>query len=45
MRESEKNWKKILFCAAPQINSKIIEHLGYSPIKITTSIQLLTFTR
>lgn len=38
MRELEKKWKNALFLAAPQVNSQIMEHLGYSFIKIITRI-------
>ena len=42
MREPGKERIDALFWAAPQVNSQIIEHLGYSPIKIITEIQPFT---
>ena len=42
MRESREEWEDALFRAASQINSQMIEQLGYSPVKIITGIQLLT---
>ena len=41
-RERRKEWEDALFRAAPQVNSQMIEHLGYSPVKIITGIQPLT---
>lgn len=32
MREPEKEWEDVLFCAAPQVNSRMIEHLSYSSV-------------
>ena len=42
MREPGKEWEDALFRAASQVNSWIIEQLGYSPIVIITGIQPLT---
>ena len=42
MRESGEEWEDALFRAASQINSRMIEHLGYSPVEIITRIQPLT---
>ena len=42
MRELGKEWEDALFRAVPQVNSRMIEHLGYSPAEIITGIQLLT---
>ena len=42
MCESGEEWEDVLFRAALQVNSWIIEHLGYSPVEIITGIQLLT---
>ena len=36
-------WEDALFRDASQLNSQMIEHLGYSLIKIITRMQLLTF--
>lgn len=41
IREPGEEWEDALFCATPQVNSQIIEHLGYSPVKIITGIQPL----
>ena len=41
MRELEEKWEDGLFRVAPQVNSWMIEHLGYSPIEIITGILLL----
>ena len=38
MREPKEEWKDALFRTASQVNSQMIEHLGYSPIKIITEI-------
>ena len=43
--EPKKEWKVALFYAISQVNSWIIEHLGYSPVKIITGIQLHTFIK
>ena len=42
MRKLEEEWEDALFRAAPQVNSRMIEHLGYSPVEIITGIQPLT---
>ena len=42
MHEPRKEWEDILFCATPQVNSRIIEYLGYSLVKIIIRIQSLT---
>ncbi len=42
MREPGKDWEDALFRAASQVNSRMIEHLGYSPVEIITGIQPLT---
>ena len=42
MQEPGEEWEDALFRAAPQVNSRMIEHLGYSPVEIITGIQPLT---
>ena len=42
MRELGEEKKDALFRAAPQVNSRIIEYLGYSPVEIITGIQPFT---
>ena len=42
MREPGEEWEDALFRAAPQVNSRIIEHLGYSTVEKITGIQPLT---
>ena len=42
MREPGEEWEDALFRATPQVNSRMIEHLGYSPVEIITGIQPLT---
>ena len=42
MREPGEEWEDALFRAAPKVNSRMIEHLGYSPVEIITGIQPLT---
>ena len=42
MREPGEEWEDALFWATFQVNSRMIEHLGYSPVKIITGIQPLT---
>lgn len=40
MKELNKEWEDVLFCAISQVHSQIIKHLGYSFVKIITEIQL-----
>ena len=42
MSKPRKEWEDVLFYIAPQVNSWIIEYLGYSFVKIIIEIQLLT---
>lgn len=42
MPESGKEWEYILFQGVSQVNSQIIEHLGYSLDEIITGIQPFT---
>ncbi len=42
MQEPGEEWEDALFRAAPQVNSQMIEHLGYFPVEIITGIQPLT---
>lgn len=42
MKKPREEWEDALFCAAPQVNSRMIKHLGYSPVEIITGIQPLT---
>lgn len=42
MREPGEEWEDALFRAAPQVNLRMIEDLGYSPVEIITGIQPLT---
>lgn len=42
MREPGEEWEDALFRTAPQVNSRVIEHLGYSSVEIITEIQPLT---
>ena len=42
MHKTREEWKNALFWVAPQVNSRMIEHLGYSPVEIITRIQLFT---
>ena len=45
MSEFGEKWKDALFQAISQVNSQMIEHLGYSLIKIITRIQSLTLIK
>lgn len=38
MMEPKEEWEETLLYPTPQINSRIIMHLGYSSIKIITEI-------
>ena len=42
MKEFGEKWEDTLFRSALQVNSQMIEHLGYFPIKIIIEIQPLT---
>ncbi len=42
MQEPGEEWEDALFCAAPEVNTRMIEHLGYSSVEIITGIQPLT---
>ena len=42
MRELGEKWEDTLFQVTPQVNSRMIEHLGYSPVEIITGIQPFT---
>ena len=41
MHKPGEEWEDALFRVAPQVNSQMIEHLGYSPVKIIAMIQPL----
>lgn len=41
MQEPGKEWKNTLFRAAPQVDSWIIEHVGYFSVEIFIGIQAL----
>lgn len=41
IKEHKKDWEDTLFCVAAQLNSQIIEHLGYFLVEIITRIQTL----
>lgn len=43
MQKHEKDWEDVLFYAAPQINSQIIEHLSYFLVQIFIGIKSLIF--
>ena len=42
IRQPGEEWEDALFYAISQVNSQMIEYLGYSPVKIITGIQPLT---